>query len=182
MDPAALIISIQSHYLDQFRAFVREQQQDCSQGAAEVKFQLADQNELFRQLCCVDFVRNDEMVEPVELQSDIMRFEPISGRIGSADLLIEQLQWNDVVIHHTLASPPLDKLNAWFQHWFDPDDERYREGAEFGDIIHSLWVRPKKLTVDFGKAAPDAFWSLLALLEGAGTTGLRINSSAGELS
>ncbi|NUS19621.1 MAG: hypothetical protein HOQ25_07495 [Mesorhizobium sp.] len=77
-------------------------------------------------------------------------------------------------------SLPLDELDAWFQHWFDPDDARYREGAELGDIIHSLWVRPKALTVDFGTASPDAFWSLLALLEGAGTSGIRINASTAQ--
>lgn len=180
MNPAAFIITIQSHYVDQFRSFVKEQQENCVQGSSEVKFQLPGQDELFRQLCCVDFVKNDGKVEPAEFASDLVRFEPISGRLGSVDLLIEQLQWDDVVIHHTLASAPLDELHTWFQYWFDPDDERHREEAEFGDIIHSLWVRPKELTVDFGTASPDAFWSLLALLEGAGTTGLRINSSAAQ--
>ncbi|TIS64727.1 MAG: hypothetical protein E5W93_02230 [Mesorhizobium sp.] len=180
MNAAAFIISIQSHYLDQFGSFVKQQQQNCVQGSSEVKFHLPDQEGLFRRLCCVDFVKNDVEVEPAELVPDVVRFEPISGRVGNADLLIEQLQWNDVVVHHTLAAPPLDELNAWFQYWFDPDDERYREGAEHGDIIHSLWVRPKELTVDFGTAAPDAFWSLLALLEGAGATGLRINSSVAQ--
>lgn len=181
MDLAAFVITIQSHYLDQFRSFVNEQQRSCVQGSAEVKFQLSDQDELFRQLCCVDFVRNDGNVEPAELVPDVVSFEAISGRLGDADLLIEQLQWNDVVICHTLGSPPLDALNAWFQYWFDPDDERHREGSEFGDIIHSLWVRPKELTVDFGTASPDAFWSLLALLESAGAAGLRINASTAQV-
>jgi len=180
MNPAAFIIGIQSHYLDQFRSFVKEQQQNCVQGSAEVKFQIPDQKELFRQLCCVDFVNNDEGAEPAELAPDTVTFEPISGRLGNADLLIEQLQWNDVVIRHTLAAAPHDELDAWFQYWFDPDDERYQEGAEIGNIIHSLWVRPKELTVDFGTASPDAFWSLLAILESAGTTGLRINASSAE--
>lgn len=177
MNPAAFIITIQTHYLDQFRSFVKEQQQSCSRGTAEVKFQLADQDELFRQLCCIDFIKNDGQIEPVELQPDIVRFEPFSGRIGSAELLVEQLQWNDVVIRHTLASPPHDELDTWFQHWFDPNDDRHRDDAELGNIIHSLWVRPRELTVDFGTASPDAFWSLLAILERAGTTGLRIKAS-----
>ena len=177
MNPAAFIISIQSHYLDQFRVFVEEQRRNCIQGSAEVKFQIGEESGLFRGLCCVDFIKNDGQVEPAELQPDFVTFEPISGRLGLAELLIEQLQWNDVVIHHTLAASPLDQIGAWFQHWFDPDDERYVEGAEFGNIIHSLSIRPKALSVDFGTASPDAFWSLLALLEAAGTAGLRISSS-----
>jgi hypothetical protein len=177
MDPAAFILTIQSHYLDQFRSFITEQQQHCVRGSAEVKFQLPGQNELFRQLCCVDFVKNDDEVEPAELVPDIVSFEAIAGRLGDCDLLIEQLQWNDAVIHHTLSTPPIEELNAWFQHWFDPDDERHREEAELGGIIHSLWVRPRELTVDFGTAPPDAFWSLLALLADAGATGLRIATS-----
>ncbi|TPM39048.1 hypothetical protein [Mesorhizobium sp. B2-3-4] len=177
MNPTAFIISIQSHYLDQFRTFVEEQQQNCVQGSAEVKFQIGEESGLFRGLCCVDFIRNDGQVEPVELQPDFITFEPISGRLGGADFLIEQLQWNDVVIHHTLPAVPLDRIDAWFEHWFDPDDERYVEGAELGDIVHSLAVQPKALGVDFGTASPDAFWSLLSVLEAAGAAGLRISTS-----
>ncbi|WP_137929463.1 hypothetical protein [Mesorhizobium comanense] len=182
MNPTAFIISIQSRYLDQFRTFVEEQRQNCVQGSAEVKFQIGEESGLFRGLCCVDFVKNDGEVEPAELQPDFMAFEPISGRLGHADFLIDQLQWNDVMIHHTLAAPPLDQIDAWFQHWFDPDDERYVEGAELGNIVHSLSIRPRALSVDFGTASPDAFWSLLALLEAAGTTGLRISTSQAQAS
>ncbi|ESY81494.1 hypothetical protein X740_09950 [Mesorhizobium sp. LNHC221B00] len=182
MNPAAFIISVQSHYLDQFRAFVAKQRQSCVQGSPEVKFQIGEDSGIFRGLCCVDFVKNDGKVDPIELQPDFLTFEPISGRIERAEFLIEQLQWNDVVIHHTLAAAPLDQIGIWFQHWFDPDDERHQEGAELGNIIHSASIRPKVLNVDFGTASPDAFWSLLALLEAAGATGLRITNSQAQAS
>ena len=65
MNPAAFIISIQSHYLDQFRVFAEKQRQNCVQGSAEVKFQIGEDSGLFRGLYCVDFVKNDGQVEPV---------------------------------------------------------------------------------------------------------------------
>jgi hypothetical protein len=43
MNPAAFIISIRSRYLDQLRALVEEQRQNCVQGSPEVKFQIGEE-------------------------------------------------------------------------------------------------------------------------------------------
>jgi len=107
-------------------------------------------------------------------------FDPISTTLGNADLNIERLRWDDVVIDHNGSLDAEQVLGRWFEKWFDPDDRRYLAGSELGNVIHSLAVEPGRLRIDFGSAAPDAFWEILDLLEKAGATQLSVSSSAVE--
>lgn len=181
VSPTEFIPEIREHYLDQFRAFVRTQTQLCAQGAAEVKFDLGEECDLFRQMYCIDFVRNDGEVDLIELRPDrILTFNPITGTTGKAEWVIERLEWDDVVIYHDLESDLDDALTPWFEKWFDPDDRRYVEGAELGNVIHSLGARGKTIRIDFGTADADAFWELLHVLGDAGASELRISGSRAE--
>ena len=148
---AQLFLSrIRDHYVEQLLLFVAEQRRNSIRGEAEI----------------IDF-------EPER----ILGFEPITATLGSAELEIENLRWDDVVIDHNGAFDAERILGAWFEKWFDPDDRRYRPGADLGNVIHSLVVEPGKLRIDFGSASPDAFWELLDRVEKAGATELRISSS-----
>jgi hypothetical protein len=51
---ANFLSRVRDHYVDQFRAFVKRQLENCSQGAAEVKLELNADSEIFRRLYCVD--------------------------------------------------------------------------------------------------------------------------------
>jgi hypothetical protein len=176
---AQLFLSrIRDHYVQQLLLFVAEQRRNSIRGEAEVKLELEPGSKVFRSLSCADFVRNDGEPEIIEFEPDrILGFEPISATLGDAELEIDRLRWDDVVIHHTGAFDPEQVLGAWFEKWFDPDDRRYRPGADLGNVIHSLVVEPGRLRIDFGSAAPDSLWELLDRLEKAGASQLRIRSS-----
>ncbi len=170
---------IRDHYLGQFREFVREQHLGCEQGAAEVKLLLSDRSELYRHLYCVDFVKNDGGPQVVELQPDrFLKFEPLSGAIGDARLLIDHLRWDDVVIAHDAAKKP--QIDNWFERWFDPEDKRIDEKAEFSSVIHSLLASEGSLSIDFGTAPTAAFWEVLDLVATQGGKNIRVSSSRAE--
>lgn len=180
-DVVALVARVRDHYVQQFASFASEQRQTCVRGAAEVKFQLSEDSGLFQRLYCVDFVRNDESVEPVEFQPEYaLTFDEISSSFASAMLSIQNLRWDDVVIGHDVSSLPEIELSQWFRVWFDPDDDRHDPDAALSETVHSLTIQFSVLNVDFGTAPPGAFWELLALLEAAGATAIRVTSSPPE--
>lgn len=181
MDVPGLVAQVRDHFVEQFVEFAEEQRRSCTRGAAEVKFQLGEPGALFQGFYCADFVKNDDSRELIELKPGrVLSFEPISASLDGIALRIEQLHWDDVQLHHDLAVLPDDKVAAWFKRWFDPDDERHEPGAKVSNVIHSLSIEPNKLSVDFGTAAPEAFWSLLQSLKEAGASTIRVASSAAD--
>jgi hypothetical protein len=182
MDPTDFVKQIRAHYVDQFREFVRRQKQSSSKNASEVKLRLSDESEIFQHLYCVDVIKNDGEPQIVELQPDrVLSFEALSGSFGDADLTIEHLRWDDVVIHHD-APEPLEGLAQWFDNWFDPDDRRHDASAELGNVIHSLLVQPGTLSLDMGTAEADAFWDALDLVGKAGARNICVSASRAEAS
>lgn len=181
MDLTAFITRFRDHYVDQFRTFAAQQRANCTQGASEVKFQLNEQSELFDRLYCVDFIKNDGAHEIVELQpQNILTFEPIAGTFGNASLVIKHLRWDDVLIRHDLDELPADRLSNWFRLCFDPEDARHDPSAELSEIIHSMVIQPRCISIDFGTAKPDAFWKILQLLDDVGTAHIEVSSSQAE--
>lgn len=173
-----LVARARGHYVEQFAAFVSGQRVTCIQGAAEVKFQLGEDSGLYQRLYCVDFVRNDDVVEPIEFQPEyVLAFDEVSAPFGSATLSIQGLRWDDVVIAHDAPSLPENELSQWFRRWFDPDEDRHDPNAALSEIVHSFSVQPAVLNIDFGTARPGAFWELLELIEAAGATAVRVSNS-----
>ncbi|MEA3058902.1 MAG: hypothetical protein QOE50_314 [Sphingomonadales bacterium] len=169
---------LRDHYVEQLLIFVAEQRRNSIRGEAEVKLELEPGSRVFRSLSCADFVRNDGEPEIIDLMPErVLGFEPITTSLGGAELRIEDLRWDDVVIYHNVSFDPEQALGPWFDKWFDPDDRRYMSGTDLGNVIHSLVVEPEKLRIDFGSAAAEAFWEVLNLLEVARSTELRITSS-----
>ncbi|MGF9563371.1 hypothetical protein [Neorhizobium sp. JUb45] len=181
MDTADFLTRIRNHYVDQFRAFMEQQQAACSQGASEVKLQLGEQSELFERLYCVDFIKNDGRHEIVDFQAEnVLTFDPIVGTLGKTSLSIKCLQWDDVLIRHDLEGLPPDQLSHWFRFWFDPEDSRRDPNAELSETIHSMLIESNCISVDFGTANSGAFWEILQLLENAGATRIEVSSSRAE--
>ena len=187
MDVVDLVTRVRDHFIEQFGAFVEQQEDACKFGSPEVKLQMSPDSALYEQLYCVDFIKPsgeaDESDEDdgEELDEDeinegmvdfqpgfFLEFDPTSGTFGSMAVEIEQLRWDDVIIRHDLEPLPEDRIAEWFELWFDPEDERYDPEARFGGIIHSLLVEPGLISVDFGTAPVNAFWDLLELLESSG--------------
>jgi hypothetical protein len=173
---------IRDHYTQQLLLFLADQRRNSLRGESEVKIELEPGSPLFHSLACADFVRNDGTPEILEFEPDrILGFDPISTTLGEAELNIERLRWDDVVIEHNGSFDAEQVLGRWFEKWFDPDDRRYRAGSDLGNVIHSMAVEPGRLRIDFGSAGPDAFWEILDLIEKAGVTDIRINGSSGEV-
>jgi hypothetical protein len=179
MDAMNLVGRVRDHYVAQFVVFADEQRQSCTRGGSEVKLQLGEKSTLFWQLYCADFLKDEG--EVLELSPErVLSFNTIIGSVGRARVSIESLRWDDVQIHHDIVDLPSDNISEWFQMWFDIDEKRHQPGAQLSEIIHSLLVQPGMISVDFGTAPTDAFWDMLALLEGAGATDMRITSSRAE--
>ena len=172
---------LRDHYVDQLVSFIREQRTTSTRGEAEVKIELEPGSNVFRSMACAAFVRNDNEPEIVELASQrALSFEPVSTELGGAKLRIEQLRWDDVLIEHDAAFDPEEVLGTWFDRWFDPQDRRYNVLSDTGNVIHSVAMVPSGLHIDFGSAAPEAFWELLNVLERAGATKMRVAATSTE--
>ena len=132
-------------------------------------------------MSCADFVRNDGEPEIIDFTPErVLGFESISTSLGNAEVTIADLRWDDIVIRHDASFDSEQVLGGWFDKWFDPADSRYRPGAELGNVIHLLAVEPGKLSIDFGSAAPDAFWELLNVIQRAGATQLHVSNTPAE--
>jgi hypothetical protein len=183
MDLAEFITRVRDHYVEQFEDFAADQARESAQGASEVKFRLQETSQLFGHVYCVDFLKGeaDGGAQVVEFQpARILSFSEIQGSIGDAALTVEHLRWDDVVIRHDAPSLPPDMLLAWFERWFDPQDERHAVGGEISRVIHSMLVGPEMLSIDFGTAPPEAFVEILAILEQAGALSIRVTTSRAE--
>lgn len=182
MDPAAFVTRVRDHYVDQFRAFAKQQRASCTVGAAEVKLQLSKQNGLLDRLYCANFIKSDAVQEVVQLQPEnLLAFEQIAGTFAKVPRSIERLRWDDVLIRHNFDEVPHGQISRWFQLWFDPNDVRHEPSADLSGIIYSVLLQLNCISIDLGSADPNAFWDMLHLLEGSGVTSLKISSSRAEV-
>ena len=129
-------------------------------------------------MTCADFVRNDGEPAIVEfIAGRALGFDPISTKLGQADLAIEpevgMTSSSATAMPLTPSScSAVGSTNGWTQM-----TSATGLNVDLGSVVHALAVEPHKLTVDFGSAAPDAFWELLNLLESAGATEIAITGS-----
>jgi hypothetical protein len=176
LDIEDFIERVREHYLDQFREFVAMQRQTCTTGSPELKLQLAEGTGLYRDLYCIDFIKNPTKPEMLELQPDrYLGFVPIVASFGRMTVRIVGLRWNNAIIMHDKPDLQPESLADWFETWFDPDDKRHDATVELSGVIHSLCISGQSVSVDLGSAPVDAFWSLLEALEAAGATEIRIS-------
>lgn len=179
MELEAVIAAARDRYVERFKLFVDQQRNSCTQGGAEVKFELSEHSGVFRRFYCVDFVKNDDGPEAIELQCAAPpTSSPIATTVGGAKLTIESLRWDDLALHHDAGDLPEEEISAWFQAWFDPDDERHQPSAELSCVIHSLIVRTGTVQIDLGTAPPKSLLDMLELIERAGATSMWIGCSA----
>ncbi|HEY3799843.1 MAG TPA: hypothetical protein VGL58_15950 [Caulobacteraceae bacterium] len=179
MDPEELVARARDLYVEQFVAFAAGQKRAAPTGVAEVKLKLGPASVVYQHFYCVDFVRQqDGKPKIIELQPErALTFAPIVSTAAETELRFDALRWNDVVLRHDLSRLPGDAIAAWFQRWFDPDDERHVADAETGNVIHSLVLAAGRANIDFGTAEAEAFWNLLEVLISAGAARIRIGDS-----
>jgi len=172
-----LVVRVRDHYLEQFWELANQRASRCTVGTAELKIQLNGPSELYKRLYCVDYATKDGEIEVFEFAVEkFLLFDPVTFDCGQATLVVDHLRWDDVMIEHDLPDVPADAVDKWFEHWFDPEDAADRQT----EIIHSLVLRPARITIDMGTAPPEALYGMLALLERAGARNLRITAGRAE--
>jgi hypothetical protein len=160
-------------YVEEFAQFVGKASKAVTDGMAEVQTERAEDKTLFRGLYRVDFAGKDrDRTLATELDPDKrVRLEaPLEGTAGAMKVRMVQIVWDDVGVRHDAPGDVTAALNAWFEHWFDPEDKRKPDANGIVGVIHALSIEPGVLHVDFGTATPDAFWALMTLLRDAGAT------------
>lgn len=178
MDLPELVALARDHYVEQFRDFVARQYEGGSRGASEVKLQVSDESRLFRQLYCADFMKNELEAEVVEFVPErVLKFDPILGMMGTMDITIEHLHWDDVRIEGSADIGTSEALAEWFDYWFDLEETRLDSEAELSETIHSLITEEGRINIDLGTAPVDAFWSLLGALADSGESAIRITAA-----
>jgi hypothetical protein len=169
----ALAARVREHFLDQFRDFVEQQMKACTVGRAEVK--LGGVSGMYRTAYCVDFLSNDGQVRLIECAPERhLAFDRLVADHGRLTLEVDALHWDDVVLRHDLAELPTGVVDAWFDRWYGPDDRTT-------EMIHSLSVTPRLISVDFGTAPVGALLEMIDLLEKAGATRLQIGAGRGSV-
>lgn len=173
----SLVHNIRDAYVDQFRTFA-EERNGAGMGATEVKVQLHRSDHLFRKLICVDFLRiTDDGHEPELFRPERqLQFASFETRIGGVSVAISSFGWDGVEIRYDSPKPVEEILGGWFEHWFDPEDERLDPEALLNGNIHNIVVVEGGVSVDLGTAPPEAFSSLIAAFEQAGISRLRVGS------
>jgi hypothetical protein len=176
MDLAELFDRARNLYFEAFKRFVELHASTCQRGGAEMIFQVPEPSDLYRGFARIDFVKNDERLEAMWVETDtLLTVESGAASVGSMALRIEALRWDNLVIHHDFFVLPEAEVAAWFERWFDPDDARYDPNAAFGTYVHSLCVMPGVISTDLGSAPTEALWQMLELIERAGAKAVTIN-------
>jgi hypothetical protein len=162
-------------YVDQFKNFVDQHIKKYIQGGPEVKLKLSEESSLYKSIYCADFITPDKGVQIIEMDPDReLSFDPLVVSLGEMEMTVEALNWDDIKLTHTGAPEILQGVDAWFQTWFDPEDENINLDTRFSGHIHSLLIENNSLSVDFGTAPVQAFIDLLLLLEMNGAKALKI--------
>jgi hypothetical protein len=172
-----LVDDVREHYLEQFLHFVEKEKRNCTRGMAEVKlggFEAVDG--LYRNVYCIDFVGNDGQLKLIEWIPDrYLSFDRFVAYYERLTLRVEDLRWDDVVMDHDLETLPADAVAAWFDRWYGSDTQKT-------NMIHSLVIKPRYISVDFGTAPSDALFEMIDLLEKAGVKSLQMRSGRAKLS
>lgn len=175
-----LVARVRDHYVKQFVDLVEKEKPNWAQSASELALLLDESSEIYRDLFRIDFMytKSDGKVQPTEFDLPyFLKFDAISTPFGAATLIVERLRWDDVQIHHDVSVLGEDKINQWFELWFDPGDERRNPSAAVNEVIHSMLIEPALVSLDFGTAPPKAFWEMLEIIEDAGASTIWISSS-----
>jgi hypothetical protein len=172
-----IVEAVRNHYVPQLSDFIKLQRRELGRGAGEVKFNWGSGSRYYRDFVCIDFAAGGEEPRYVEFGLKTwLTFPPMTVNIAkSLTLQIESMRWDDVRLEHDAKSIDDVRLNQWFEFWFDPDDKRYIEGAELGDIIHRMTVEPAALEIDFGSSRSDAFWGLVDVLRFSGASRIQVS-------
>jgi hypothetical protein len=172
-----LVDRVREHYLEQFRDFVETQKGSCTVGVAEVKLGGLDgQSGFYRNVYCFDFASNDGQLKLIEFGPDrYLSFDPFVARYERLILQVENLRWDDVVMDHDLEDLPAGAVETWFDRWYGPDDQKT-------NVIHSLVMKPRYISVDLSTAPSDALFEMIDLLEKSGVTSLQMRSGRARFS
>jgi hypothetical protein len=170
-----LVARVRDHYVGQFDDFVEEQKKKCTVGTSELKVGFNGQSELYGNAYCVDFASNDGEFKVVELIPD--RYLSFNRRIadyGDLTIQVDDLRWDDIVLQHDVDALSPDAVQTWFDRWYGPDDRQT-------NMIHSLLIKPRYMSIDLGTAPAEALFEMIDLLKRAGAKTLQIEAGRNKI-
>ncbi|MFT3996046.1 MAG: hypothetical protein QM667_01460 [Asticcacaulis sp.] len=179
MDFEELIELARDSYVGQFAHFADMQNKAHPEGVIEVKLEVSEEAGLYRSLYCADYLTgppgDPDMPQIVELAPDSeVAFEAVVVTLNELEMTVEALDWHEMNIAMTGAPATLQGLDAWFETWFDPEDQNVDLDSRFSGHIHSLLVDGEHLHIDFGTAPVQAFVDLMVLIEMNGCSAVRV--------
>jgi hypothetical protein len=135
---------------------------------AEVK--LGGVDGVFKSSYCVDFLSNDGQLRLIEFVPDrYLSFDRLVADYGRMTLQVDDLRWDDIVLDHDVDIVPADAIEAWFDRWYGSDTQK-------ANMIHSLLIKPRYISIDLGTAPSEALFEMIDLLEKAGVKSLQIRA------
>jgi len=177
-----LITLVRDLHFHQYVEFIEENEKTCAQCGPEVKLELSGENFLFGGLYAVDFLTNDGSVKFLEMHPDRIKcFAPIHVSDGdSLNVELKGLVWSDTIITiKDISYDPVSlkhNLEGFFDFWFDRNDLRYDEASRTGNIIHSLMLENRNISIDFGSSEIASVFALLDAIENSGIKEISIYS------
>jgi hypothetical protein len=96
---------------------------------------------------------------------------------------ISPFPWNACPIRLDSRDLNFDKIIAWFEHWFDPEETRTPGDDGLLGVVHNLISQPieldeVRLLIDLGSAPIEAFDELIDAFHSAGAKQLKIGGNA----
>ena len=185
-----LLTTVRGHYVDFWRAAIREERSRVLEGTVAVGVQLAIGdgtnphrsrfNLPFRVDLIMGTAKAPELLTVVHEQR--VGFDPIAQDFPEGFCVaIEPFSWEscDVLARGGLEDWRLPL--AWFERWFDREDQKPEDADGLAPVIHEM-TEPKEtqlglsFTVDFGAAPIEAFLELMVTLHESGLTDLRVGT------
>lgn len=168
-------MTARTHYLNQYRSFIEHQRETGRAGEAEALLE-TDDARLLDGLLVADYC----FTAPEE--ASVVRFEPKRGlqfqpvevELNGAQIVIERLQWDDVVITTDTEVPDAEGLRPWFLAFLEPQAVSTDLHEPLANVLHSVSIEQDRLVVDFGSAPTEALFELLLRLIGAGARHIRL--------
>jgi len=154
-----------THYLNQYRSFIEHQRETGRAGEGEVLLE-TDDVRLLDGLLVADYgFTGPEDASVIRFEPTRgLQFNPVEVALNGAEIIIERLRWDEVVITTDTPLPDADRLRPWFRAFLQPQDVPEDQHEPLANVLHSVAFDDDRLMIDFGSAPTEALFELLLRL------------------
>ena len=185
MEPFTFLVEqVRSHYLQGYRACLREFKSSHTRSAPEILLELQRDAPLAFKLYRVDMGSNsDNGFEAKEANLEThLEFAPFQAYLGSElELAVFPFSWNGVEFKAKFTSDT-QILEQWALKWLDIEDQHEQDEHGLQGVIHSVTKLDEidglgGFSIDFGSAPVEALSDLLVIFRGMGVGHIEVCSS-----